>query len=108
MKREELLAAARAAVMERGQAYGPPGPFYARLARLWSVILDREVSAVEVVLCLDALKTARLLVNPGHVDSIVDKAGYAACLAEVAGTRGADGGTPDRDESQVGAKRETP
>ena len=34
-------------------------------------------------LCLIDLKLARLTRDPSHLDSIVDVAGYAACLREV-------------------------
>ena len=37
---------------------------------------------MQVGLCLDAVKTARLCATPEHWDSLVDKAGYAAATAE--------------------------
>ena len=38
---------------------------------------------VQVGLCLIDLKLARLVNDPKHLDSLVDVAGYAACLREV-------------------------
>lgn len=78
-----VLEKAASAVNERGKAYGPAGAVHATAARLWSAILGREVTALEVFLCLDALKTARLVHAPYHEDSVVDKAGYAELYGRV-------------------------
>ena len=84
MNRAEVLSAARRAVEDRGEAYAPPGPNFARIADLWSAILGVPVEAWEVALCLAAVKIARLAETEGnHSDSWVDLAGYAACGAEV-------------------------
>jgi hypothetical protein len=69
---------------ERNTSYGDVTVFTTTLAKLWSVILGRPVTSWQVLLCLDALKTARILVNPAHFDSWVDKVGYSALGAEVA------------------------
>lgn len=89
-RKATLDAAADAVLRDRNTAYGPPENSFATVAALWTTILapvlkdGASVSAVQAVLCLDALKTARLIANPTHADSWVDKAGYAACGAEVA------------------------
>lgn len=89
MDRFECLDAARAAVTARQAHYGGPEENFTNAARIWSVILSRKlgegatVEAHEVALCLDAVKTARLIADPAHTDSWVDKAGYAACGLEV-------------------------
>lgn len=41
------------------------------------------VGTIKRHLCLIDLKLARLTRDPAHLDSIVDVAGYAACLREV-------------------------
>jgi len=74
----DCLSRAASAVTERGAAYGPPAPFFRELARRWSLVLGVEVSAAQVVGCMVQLKLLR-----GGDDSIVDIAGYAACLAEI-------------------------
>jgi hypothetical protein len=38
-----------------------------------------KLDALDVAVFMDLLKTARLIVSPGHRDSWLDKAGYAAC-----------------------------
>ena len=46
-------------------------------------MLGIDVSPTQVALCLIDLKLARLTRDPSHLNSIVDVAGYAACLREV-------------------------
>lgn len=77
---------------ERDQVYGDPKESFSLIADLWTAFLSHRpqtVSAValspaEVALMMDLLKTARLARRPGHLDSWIDKAGYAACGGEVA------------------------
>lgn len=83
MRRGKLLLQEAAQIIDaRGDHYGSPLDNFTRIARLWSVILDREVTPVEVGLCMDAVKTARLVETPEHYDSFLDKAGYAAATVE--------------------------
>lgn len=77
------LSAAIDAVSERGSSYGSVEDNFNRIAGLWSVLLEKEVTAAQVALCLAALKMARLVETPNHYDSWVDLAGYAACGGEV-------------------------
>ena len=86
-----VLDKARAAVMgERQNNYGNPEDNFARIAELWSAYLrnygvTHKLQSHDVSLMLDLMKTARLQNMPGHADSWIDKAGYAACGAEVSG-----------------------
>ncbi|QDP64137.1 MAG: hypothetical protein Unbinned2301contig1004_63 [Prokaryotic dsDNA virus sp.] len=89
-----LLDNAKAAVADRGLNYGKPEDNFARIARLWSAHLYntgkiedevQELTAIDVALMMDLMKTARLENDPLHQDSWVDKAGYAACGGEIAG-----------------------
>jgi hypothetical protein len=79
----ELLAQAVAVVDQRRQSYGEPRLLFERVAVRWSQLLGVEVTAAQVGLCLADLKLARLTVDPGHIDSLVDVAGYVACVREV-------------------------
>lgn len=83
MDRAAVLALAHAAVMGRGKSYGGPEDSFNEVARLWSVMFDRTFAAYDVALALALLKVARLKADPSHGDSIVDLAGYAACLGEI-------------------------
>jgi hypothetical protein len=53
------------------------------LAKRWSLTLGRPVTPAQVAMCLIDLKLTRLAHDPGHQDSILDIAGYAAVLHEV-------------------------
>ena len=82
MNRAEILLKASQAVKDR-QEYGSPVDNFTITAALWTIILGVDVKPYQVALCQDAFKTARLLGKPNDKDSWVDKAGYAACGAEV-------------------------
>jgi hypothetical protein len=81
-----LLQHAAGVIEHREQAYGPAESNFAAIAARWSLVLGIPVTPAQVVVCLIDLKLARLTHDPAHLDSIVDVAGYAACLREV--TRG--------------------
>jgi hypothetical protein len=81
---EAMLLEAAKVVEQRRQAYGEAGPLMAAVAARWSITLGQPVTAAQVVLCLIDLKLARLGHDPAHADSILDVAGYAAVLREVA------------------------
>jgi hypothetical protein len=86
MRRDELLAAATDIIMStRQEDYGTPQKNFAQIAAGWSIILGCTVQPYEVALCMDWVKTARLINNPTHTDSWVDKAGYTGIGAELVG-----------------------
>ena len=78
-----LLTDAMNAVSERGSSYGTVEENFGRIAALWSVLLEKDVTSAQVALCLAALKMARLMTTEDHRDSWVDLAGYAACGGEI-------------------------
>ena len=84
MSGEAILLEAAKIVEQRRQVYGEAGPLMAAVAARWSITLGRAVTPAQVVLCLIDLKLARLGHDPAHADSILDVAGYAAVLQEVA------------------------
>ena len=83
MTGEELLQHAGAIVRDRRRTYGEPELLFERVAQRWSQHLGTKVTAAQVALCLCDLKLARLTVDPRHLDSLVDIAGYAAIVREV-------------------------
>ncbi|OUO51644.1 hypothetical protein B5F76_09170 [Desulfovibrio sp. An276] len=83
MTRKELLETALKATTERGQEYGKPEDNFATIARLWRVYLDTPINAHDVAMMMILFKVARAKANPGHIDNLVDIAGYAACAAEL-------------------------
>jgi hypothetical protein len=74
--REWLLL--EAAKIIKGDRYGGWHDNATRTAAGWEQILGCTVSPAQVALCLDWLKTSRLVASPHHVDSWKDKAGYTA------------------------------
>jgi len=99
MKRQRVLRRAEAVVMGRQQSYGDPAASMTAVAARWSVTLGRVVTPEQVVLCLIELKLARLSHNPGHCDSAVDLAGYAALLHEITSCGGVPGVTAAIDQN---------
>jgi hypothetical protein len=83
MTGEELLRHAAAVVRDRRRTYGDPEVLFARVAERWSQVLGVKVTVAQVGLCLIDLKLARLSMDPCHLDSLVDVAGYVACVREV-------------------------
>lgn len=100
MKKAELLEIAKAAVADRGLNYGRPEDNFARIAALWTQHLrnrysepgeevdmsawDGSVDSADVAMMMVLMKVARLENSPGHEDSWIDIAGYAACGVELA------------------------
>lgn len=83
--RETILDAARTAITgQRQRDYGNPTENFQRIADLWSTALGHQFTPADVGIALILLKVARLSHTPGHVDSLIDIAGYAACTAEAA------------------------
>ena len=94
MNRSDVLSRAYNATTGRVDLYGEPRATLGKTAELWTVLLGVQVEPYQVALCLDAMKTARILANPTHEDSWVDKAGYAALGAELS--------KPDRRDTDHG------
>ena len=85
MRREDLLKQAESLVNgHREEDYGPANINHQRIADMWSVILNYEVSLQDVYLCMIAVKMSRLIHDSEHEDSWIDIAGYAALGGEVA------------------------
>ena len=85
-KRDEVIEKAQDIINgARQDVYGPPEENLARIARGWEVILGLEtIERYQVALCMDWLKTARLIESPTDEDTYVDKIGYSALAAEQA------------------------
>lgn len=98
-RKATLDEAARCVLQDRNVDYGTPEDNFRTIADFWTTLFGpslkpgARIEAHQVALALDLLKTARLMHNPAHPDGWVDKAGYAACGAEIATkTRQPEGG----------------
>lgn len=94
MTRTEILEQARQYIAkDRNSSYGEPEDSFGCIAALWRTYLEQkygvgaapQINAIDVALMLDLMKTARLIANPYHEDSWIDKAGYSGCGGEIAG-----------------------
>ena len=66
-----------AALLEqRGSSWGNAASTHSRIAQVWSGILDTEVTAGQVALCMAGLKLVRASVNPDDPDSFDDAEVY--------------------------------
>lgn len=81
LKRMDSKQKAEELVNGKRQAdYGHPKVNMKRIARIWSGILDMEVTPEQVALCMVGLKLARLVSSPDHEDTQVDMLGYLKVL----------------------------
>ena len=90
MNRQQTLAKALEAVNgSRDADYGKPENNFQNIADYWTLWLEQRhgvqvnIDPTDVAIMLDLMKTARLAHNPSKADNWIDKAGYAACGAEV-------------------------
>lgn len=83
-KREILEQAADLITGDRQGDYGDTLKNFTDISRLWSVVLGIDVTPWQAALCMDLLKTARLIKTPTHLDSWLDKAGYTGIGGELA------------------------
>ena len=63
-------------LQQRAAHWGDPVLTHARIAEVWSGILDHEVTPHQVALCMVGLKLVRAAINPDDADSLEDAAGY--------------------------------
>jgi hypothetical protein len=69
---------------DRNQNYGSPLTNHQRIAALWSIWLETEITPAQAAMCLALVKVARLIESPQHEDSPIDLAAYAAIYGEIA------------------------
>lgn len=61
---------------DRGADYGHPLDDFSKTAKLWAVILGKEITAEQVALCMCMVKVSREL-NRHKRDNLTDLCGYA-------------------------------
>tara|TARA_R100001198_G_C5169567_1_gene171016 strand:- start:58 stop:324 length:267 start_codon:yes stop_codon:yes gene_type:complete len=87
MDKLQLLQKTADIIKQRGKDYGSILDNHTRISRLWSVLLDTNVTPEQVALCMIAVKQARLMETPDHVDSVQDILGYALTYYECANAK---------------------
>jgi hypothetical protein len=84
MERGEILdEAKRLTHGDRNKNYGKPLTNHTRIAGLWSIFLETEITPAQVAICMGLVKVARLIESPDHLDSFVDLAAYSAIAGEI-------------------------
>ena len=84
MDRGEILdEAKRLTHGDRNKNYGKPLTNHQRIAGLWSIYLEQEITPAQAAMCLALVKVARLIETPDHCDSFVDGAAYFAIAGEI-------------------------
>lgn len=81
-QKPDLLAEAAATIKERQANYDHPAKNFARIAKMWSAILDVEVTAKDVALMMIALKITREK-HAHDPDNSLDILGYKMCLEQL-------------------------
>lgn len=88
MPPESILSEAQRIIYgARSESYGPPLENHVAIANLWQAFLDNKaihapgrLTPQEAAAMMVLLKVARLQHDMGHRDSLVDSAGYLACI----------------------------
>ena len=88
--RQQILDNAATAVLsDRNKAYGNPEDNFRNIAEIWNWWFTNKprtangmFTVQDVAYMMILMKMARLKTNPGHKDSIIDAAGYAACAGD--------------------------
>ncbi len=84
MNRGNILDEAKRLIhTNRQKDYGHPRINHQRIATLWSVILEKEITPEQAALCMAMVKAARLVQTPDHLDSYIDGAAYFAIAGEL-------------------------
>ena len=82
--KEEILDKAKEIILgDRAKQYGSVKSNFATIARYWSQYLGFEVTRKDIGFMMILLKIARCDSGKITEDSLIDIAGYAACIAEV-------------------------
>ena len=70
---------------ERGKSWDNASATHARIAQVWSGILDHPVTAGQVALCMTGLNLVRGSINPDDPDSFDDGQDYLSIAKDIYG-----------------------
>ena len=83
MKRDNIFKKAKELVNgDRAKSYGNAHENHKRIADMWSVLLNKQITVSQVYQCMIAVKLSRLIETPDHTDSWVDICGYSSLGGE--------------------------
>lgn len=84
---EQFDAQIQIVTQERGAIYGEAHVNFGRMGLCNMVVEDCEDQAIKAALHMIMYKVCRLVQSPLHLDSVVDIAGYARCIAQIQDSR---------------------
>ena len=83
MNRDEILNKSQSLINgDRAKEYGDAYGNHKRIADMWSVLLNKQITVSQVYQCMIAVKLSRLIETPEHTDSWIDICGYGALGGE--------------------------
>ena len=83
MNRDEILNKSQSLINgDRAKEYGDAYEIHKRIAEMWSVLLNKQITVSQVYQCMIAVKLSRLIETPEHIDSWIDICGYGALGGE--------------------------
>ena len=83
MNRDEILNKSQFLINgDRAKEYGDAYENHKRIAEMWSVLLNKQITVSQVYQCMIAVKLSRLIETPDHLDSWIDIVGYGALAGE--------------------------
>lgn len=85
MTRKEILEeTAKCILQDRNNQYGSPENNFEIIAKLWSIYLDKEISATDIGVLMTLFKIARIKTSEvPKADNYIDACGYMACAGEI-------------------------
>lgn len=83
-KQDIIKNALKLASKDRQADYGDAYLNHCRIAVLWSVILETEVTPQQVALCMAQVKMSRLVHDDTHIDSYIDAVAYLSMAGQFA------------------------
>ena len=83
MNRDEILNKSQSLINgDRAKEYGDAYENHKRIAEMWAVLLNKQITVSQVYQCMIAVKLSRLIETPEHIDSWIDICGYGALGGE--------------------------
>lgn len=79
---DDLIAAAKEAISDRHKKNDIPERNFERIAKVWSALLNIDITPEQVALMMIGLKVVREAFTHQN-DNLVDIVGYALCLEEI-------------------------
>lgn len=81
MRYDDAMKASAETIGDRANRYGTPDACFYRIAKLASVMLNREVTPRDVAIIQLCTKLGRMSERPGYEDNYIDGISYLAFAA---------------------------